>query len=116
MKMKQHLPGDILEDGTIYIGIFNDGTKCYHISIEPKDEPSEMTWYEASRLEGCPTKDELQFITSMPEVCKLKRSYYWSSTESSTTVAWFFDFTDGYMFTYNKTNAFYVRQVRRTII
>lgn len=39
--------------------------------------------------------------------------YYWSSTETSTTGAWVFNFTNGYFSTSTKTSSYYVRCVRR---
>ena len=38
---------------------------------------------------------------------------YWSSTEFSTTNAWLFGFDNGYIYNANKSNAYYVRCVRR---
>ena len=38
--------------------------------------------------------------------------YYWSSTEYSSTNAWFFDFYYGHAFNYGKANTFSVRAVR----
>jgi trimeric autotransporter adhesin len=40
-------------------------------------------------------------------------SSYWSSTETGTTSAWYFYFTNGYILNASKTGAYYVRCVRR---
>ena len=39
----------------------------------------------------------------------LQSTYYWSSTECGTKVAWYYDDSNGYAYAYDKTGIFYVR-------
>ena len=118
MKTEQRLPGDVLDDGSIYIGILNDGKTLYHLSLEPKCEPKEMTWHEAIKLEGCPTLREMKMISANAFALGLinDTGWYWSSTESSNGYAWLERFSDGNQFNGIKNNTYLVRCVRRSII
>lgn len=80
-----------------------------------------MDWYKAT--EKCeelggqlPPRWLLCAIYDDPELKKIKNlfeaGYYWSSTENSETLARYVNFTSGSTYTYNKTDALYVRCVR----
>lgn len=114
-----YLPGHKLEDGTLYVGVINDGKKIYHISIEPTSESDKMTWEEAVETQGLPTARELSLISANAYVLKLNTDsdYYWSSTEYNSSYAWSQRFNDGYQFNYSfKSSNYRVRCVRRHLI
>lgn len=107
----EYVPGQVLADGSIYVG-FIDG---YHLSIEPKDEPNEMTWHEATKLKGCPTVRELKLISANYQTLSsmLRSGVYWSSTEYGNNYAWYERFSDGYQSYNGKNTTYLVRCVRR---
>jgi hypothetical protein len=62
-----------------------------------------------------PTQNELILIYKNLKKTKIENSesaYYWSSTESSNSSAWFYRFDIGGRFTNFKSNPYYVRAVR----
>ena len=106
-------------------GIYAGDHDGHHIICSPieYDLPCSVNWYQAS--EYCksigmelPTKEELNLLyklyKSSPEYFP-KRDYhrYWSSTESSSTLAWIQHFSVGFQSAFNKTRSYYVRAVRR---
>ena len=115
LQKPEYLPGDKLADGTLYVGIISDGKKAYHISIEPQNEPNEMTWYEAVKLEGGPTLRELKLISANAKILGLgdDNKWYWSSTEYTNNNAYCERFSDGYQGNGNKNLGALMRCVRR---
>ena len=61
-----------------------------------------------------PTKDELNQIYSLHRmsVCEFVATYYWSSSETSSTNSWKQGFFSGYQSNANKYDSNYVRAVR----
>ena len=61
-----------------------------------------------------PSRDELyKMYLNRVAVKNFSSAYYWSSSESSSTVAWSIDFSSGLQTSANaKTNTFYVRPIR----
>lgn len=88
-------------------------------------EVGTMTWQSA--LDYCnnltfagysdwylPSKDELNAMyVYRSTIGGFYNNYYWSSTASSTSFAWYQSFSDGSQSTNNKTNYYRVRPVRR---
>ena len=108
-----------------YGGIYVGDRKGHHIIYSPIEYelPFGVNWFQAS--EYCksigmelPTKEELNLLyklyKSFPEYFP-KRDYhwYWSSTESSSTLAWHQVFNYGRQLTGYKTNDAYVRPIKR---
>lgn len=118
LQKPEFLPGDKLPDGTLYVGVISDGTNTYHISIEPQNEPKEMSWYEAVKLQGCQTLQEMKLISANTKVLGLDKAteIYWSSTEFNNNLAYFERFSDGYQGFNLKSNGYSVRRIRRHLI
>lgn len=107
----EYMPGQVLEDGSIYVGFMDD----YHLSIEPRDEPNDMTWDDAMKLKGVPTIAELNLISANAKLIGLSKceSYYWSSSEYGNIYAWIQRFSDGYQDFNVKSYTYRARCVRR---
>lgn len=87
-----------------------------------RDEPEQMTWDDAVKV-GIPTKEEWMAIAENLEAVNkalvraggepLKKSWYWSSSESSSNHAWRSNLGSSYgLYRYNyKYNSGYVRPV-----
>lgn len=92
------------------------------IIIALQDEPQRMSWYDAVKI-GIPTKNEWMAIAENLDAVNealvraggepLKKSWYWSSSESSSGSAWLSYLTSSYGLynNYDKSNASYVRPV-----
>lgn len=91
------------------------------IIIALQDEPQQMSWYDAVKI-GIPTKNEWMAIAeNLDAVNKalvraggepLKKSWYWSSSESDYTWAWHSSLNSSYGLNYTaKYYATYVRPV-----
>ena len=91
------------------------------IVIALQDEPQKMSWYDAVKI-GIPTKNEWMAIAeNLAAVNKalvraggepLKKSWYWSSSESSSDGAWESNFNgSGSLFNVTKSYDNYVRPV-----
>jgi hypothetical protein len=79
--------------------------------------PTEMNWEDAKKWceeQGgrMPTKLELLHAYE-DRIDGFKEDNYWSATEYNSTVAYFVNFTYGFAIYAVKTNAYYVRCVRR---
>lgn len=86
------------------------------------DEPKQMNWHDAVKL-GIPSKEEWMAIAeNLDTVNKaliraggepLKKSWYWSSSEYSSSNAWLSGLNNSYGLSYNdgKFNLGYVRPV-----
>ena len=109
----------------VHGGIYAGRIDGHHIICPPNEYelPFEVDWYQAN--EYCkalgmelPTKEELNLLYELyklkPEYFpKQKYQWYWSSTESSSTDAWFQAFTSGHQFTGIKVDFTYVRPIKR---
>jgi hypothetical protein len=89
-----------------------------HLEIYP-EEFGKMSWDEATTAvkklgDGwrLPTITELYIINESNLKHYFNNKEYWSSAESASSSAWFFDFSNGYANYGNKLSAFYVRAVR----
>ena len=89
------------------------------LQVKRQDEESLMTWHEASTslTDGwrLPTKEELDLLYQHKDVVGGFANYgYWSSTEYSSTDAWYQFFTNGNQYYYfnNKYYTLPVRAVR----
>lgn len=113
-----YLPGEVLEDGSLYVGVINDNNKIYHLSLEPEDEPKKMHWFDAITHERCPTLREMKLISANAFALGLSKNNdsYWSSTEYNNNYAWYERFSDGYQNVNFKNNGYLIRCVRRYII
>jgi hypothetical protein len=113
-----YLPGEALEDGTLYVGVMNDGNRVYHLSIETKDEPKEMTWDEAKKFKGLPSIQEMNLMFANASALGLDKNEkcYWSATEFNNNYAYYERFSDGYQYNLIKINTFLVRCARRYLI
>lgn len=64
-----------------------------------------------------PAKDELNLLyTNRGSLDGFVQSYYWSSTQYSSTFSWYQSFDNGFQDTYYKTYSGYVRGVRRVAV
>lgn len=116
-----------LDQSKTIAGILCNVTDTHEIGIMPVESEERINFNEAQQFcqaEGgrCPTIDELTGIFLNKDkinasleaagLPKLKESYYWSSTEYDTNVAWDLDMSDGYRFAdYKYGNYPYVRPV-----
>lgn len=109
------IPGQSHEE-MFYVGILLDEEKKpYHLFIDEKDRGC-MSWDDAVKCGDLPSLDEMFLIYASRNLLDLN-PYYWSSTENGTSNAWFFVFASGCANnTGLKTNAYYVRCVRRLMI
>lgn len=113
---KMWLPGDKLKNGTLYVGIINDGERCYHLSVEPENHPcEEVDWHTARAINGLPSIQEMNLISANAKALGLDKNnkWYWSSTEYISNYAWYERFSDGYQFYNYKNNTYFIRCVRR---
>ena len=111
-----------------YGGIYAGDHDGHHIICSPfeHDLPFRVDWNQAN--EYCksigmelPSKEELNLLYELYKQRSdyfPKRDYhwYWSSTESSSSLAWGQNFTTGTQSTYSKPYYYYVRAVRRVEI
>lgn len=114
-----YLPGQLLEDGNLYVGVINDGKKTYHLSISQKDQPNQMNWKDAIQFnELLPTIQELNLISANANSLRLQKNdkYYWSSSENNNIYAWAECLSDGSQYFYDKNTTFWVRYVWRYYI
>jgi hypothetical protein len=113
----EYLPGQKLEDGTLYVGVITSNKKTFHLSLEEK-EYGEMTWHEAVKLEGLPSIYEMNLISANSDTLGLSKEsrYCWSSMEVNGNFAWYQRFADGYQGSNYKNNTLLVRCVRRYLI
>ena len=97
------------------------------IEVYPKNLDGAYSWNDA--IAACealgdgwhlPTKEELNLLFSNKEkIDGFKEGDYWSCSEYSTTGAWgqyWHSGNPGYQFNANKTSAYYVRAVRRSVL
>ncbi len=107
----EYMPGQVLEDGSIYVGFIGD----YHLSIEPSNAPDLMTWDDAMKLKGLPTITEMNLISANARSLGLSKceDYYWSSSETINGLAWIQRFSDGSQSLNTKNNTYRERCVRR---
>lgn len=115
-----------LDQSKTIAGILCNVTDTHEIGIMPVESEERINFNEAQQFcqaEGgrCPTIDELTGIFLNKDkinasleaagLPKLKESYYWSSTESSSYSAWILWMDDGYRGYGNKYGSKYVRPV-----
>ncbi len=107
----EYMPGQVLEDGSIYVGFMDD----YHLAIEPSNEPDVMTWDDAMKLKGLPTIAEMCLISANAKSLGLSEceDYFWSSSENSSTSAWVQRFSDGNQCYNFKLTTYRARCMRR---
>ena len=87
--------------------------------VYPKDL-GEHNWEDAKKLcedlgDGwrLPTREELHLMwVNRESIGGFAAAYYWSSSEYSDTNAWSQYFGNGFQYSYNKYNTYYVRAVR----
>ena len=75
------------------------------IYLALRDEPERMNWYDAVKV-GIPTKEEWMAIAENFDAVNealiraggepLKRDWYWSSSESNKSGAWYSNFNGSY--------------------
>lgn len=90
--------------------------------VKPEDEPNLMSWHAAMELfeddpNGwrLPTKDELYLIYKhRDKIGGFAAGDYWSSSEYSSSFAWYQPFTTGFQYDYGKHYNLRVRAVRET--
>jgi hypothetical protein len=114
--------GDVLEDGSIVVHKTDDNMAFLaapattEVRCEWSKEFSPV--FEALKSQGfspsqwfVPTEEQLKITY---ENCKqhFASTFYWSSTEFNATTACCQDFTNGYIFNFNKTNTRCVRAFR----
>lgn len=107
-------------------GILCNVTDTHEIAIMPIESGERLNFDEAQQFcqaEGgrCPTIDELTGIflnkdkinaaLKAANLPALKESGYWSSTELSSSHAWYLWMDDGIRINVNKNNSIYVRPV-----
>ena len=109
----------------VYGGIYAGDHDGHHIICPPLEYelPIRVNWFQAN--EYCksismelPTNEELiilyKLCKSFPEYFPNRKFYwYWSSTESSSTDAWYQYFPNGYQLMLTKTGNLYVRPIKR---
>jgi len=111
----EYMPGQELEDGTLYVGVLvNKKGEHYHLSIE-KESIGPMNWNEAVKLESCPNVRELSLISSTAYATGLflNKNFHWSSTEYLNFFAYWYRFSDGNQSNYQKDHLCFVRCVKR---
>ena len=115
-----------LEQSKTIAGILCNVTDTHEIGIMPVESEERLNFDEAQQFclaEGgrCPTIDELTGIFLNKEKINaalkaanlpaLKESWYWSSTEYSSNIAWYLWMGDGCRGIGNKGYNYYVRPV-----
>lgn len=120
----QHWP----EQGGIYVGIARgfDGEPDGHIILLDDMPLEEMNWkngtaWAASLGNGArlPSRFEMALIGANISDKISPKGHYWSASEYSATLAWYQYWNSGnpgYQYVNVKTNALYVRAVRRLIL
>jgi hypothetical protein len=113
--------GDTLEDGSIVLQKSNG----LALLVAPKNTEVKAPWtkefplvFQKLKEEGfnpsqwfVPTQEQLKLACiNIPN--EFSSTTYWSSTESSATLACYVNFTTGYAFNYSKTSALCVRAFR----
>lgn len=103
-----------------YIGNLNN----YRIIVAPKFLEKSLKWNDA--IDYCneiswrlPSKDVLNFLYKNTANMPSEESFighYWSSTETSSTDAWYQSFLSGNQDATNKTYSRYIRPYRRVKI
>jgi len=96
---------------------------------ETKDQSTSSTWYDAQDVISnpvnhstngqkfmdwrLPTKYELnEMYLQKGEIGGFSSASYWSSSESYTVIAWLYAFDDGFFYSTNKSNTYFLRAVR----
>lgn len=118
---------DELDRSKTIAGILCNVTDTHEIAIMPVESEERLNFDAAQQFcqsngGRCPTIDELTGIylnkdkinaaLSAANLPELKESWYWSSTETSSTTAWGLWMDDGYRGNGNLTNSIiYVRPV-----
>lgn len=115
-----------LEQSKTIAGILCNVTDTHEIAIMPVESEERLNFDKAQQFclaksGRCPTIDELTGIflnkdkinaalkaANLPE---LKESWYWSSTEYSSSIAWYLWMDDGYRYNGSKYYNGYVRPV-----
>lgn len=116
-----------LDQSKTIAGILCNVTDTHEIAIMPVESEERLNFNKAQQFcqsagGRCPTIDELTGIFLNKDkinasleaagLPKLKESWYWSSTESSNSIAWLLDMSDGYRNALIKSyNTQYVRPV-----
>lgn len=118
-------PGDRMPDGTIYVGVSPDTERA--LFAKPDDEPSEYTWDKAREIAAAqtfgghtdwrlPTYQELDLLyrarTAVGGFWEGRECFYWSSTASGSSYAFYQDFLNGFESDDIKQKAYRVRCVR----
>lgn len=111
-----------------YGGIYAGDHNGHHIIYSTKDYdlPCRVNWYQAT--EYCktigmelPSKEELnllyklyKFYRPFPEYFpRQENRWYWTSTESSSTDAWWQNFVYGYQYIGRKSDNYHIRPIKR---
>lgn len=118
---------DELDRSKTIAGILCNVTDTHEIAIMPVESEERLNFDAAQQFcqsngGRCPTIDELTGIylnkdkinaaLSAANLPELKESWYWSSTESSTNLAWKLVVSDGTRYALDKYNySLYVRPV-----
>lgn len=115
-----------LEQSKTIAGILCNVTDTHEIGIMPVESEERLNFDKAQQFclaksGRCPTIDELTGIflnkdkinaalkaANLPE---LKESWYWSSTEYNSNLAWLLGMLGGYRFSNDKNDNYYVRPV-----
>ncbi len=99
-----------LDQSKTIAGILCNVTDTHEIAIMPVESEERLNFNKAQQFcqsagGRCPTIDELTGIFLNKDkinasleaagLPKLKESWYWSSTEGSSTIAWILDMSDG---------------------
>ena len=117
---------DELDRSKTIAGILCNVTDTHEIAIMPVESEERLNFDAAQQF--CqsnggrfPTIDELTGIylnkdkinaaLSAANLPELKESWYWSSTEYNSSIAWLLYMYNGYRSNYTKTNLYYVRPV-----
>jgi len=96
---------------------------------ETQDQSTSSSWYDAPNLISMPlnhstngqkfmdwrlpTKYELtEMYLQKGEIGGFSSASYWSSSESYTVIAWLYAFDDGFFYSTNKSNTYFLRAVR----
>lgn len=110
---------DELDQSKTIAGILCNVTDTHEIGIMPVESEERLNFDEAQQFcqdtgGRCPTIDELTGIylnkdkinaaLSAANLPILKEYYYWSSTETSSNLAWDLDMSDGRRDAYSKTD------------
>ena len=109
------VPGSILGDGYIYVGLMlsDDKKQTYHLAMVPEESIENYTWDKAIKTFGdaVPSLRECNLISSTGLITD--NEWRWSSTEYSNTSSWIQRFNDGNQGNNVKGYGYRVRCVRR---